>query len=171
MLAKTAAQPTSPPQTDRLREQARSHSFDPGCPRILHPPPPPLWERACSRRRRHSQHHRPSQTAFASKLAPTVLIPGAHGFCIHHRPPCGSELARDEGGTANITGPVRPPSRASSLPQFLILAAHSSAPGDAAASGKGSNRCRVLFLRVNAIKHNRLGDFSPWYHPVIGQRL
>ncbi len=41
LLAMTAAHPTSPAQTDRNREQARSHSFDRGCPLILRPPQPP----------------------------------------------------------------------------------------------------------------------------------
>src|SRR3546814_17139454 len=34
----------------------------------------------------------PSQTAFASMLAPTVLIGGVHRFCARHKSPVGASL-------------------------------------------------------------------------------
>jgi hypothetical protein len=76
----------------------------------------PLWERACSRNRWFSHGDVGCAAAFASRLAPTEEM----GWALDvHAPqnPCGSEPARESGGSVMEMLDVPPPSRAGSLPQ------------------------------------------------------
>jgi hypothetical protein len=52
-------------------------------------------------------------SSLATRFVLGTRIPG------HTTKPCGSELARDDGSTASITGTDPPLSRASSLPQWV----------------------------------------------------
>ncbi|SIS16141.1 hypothetical protein SAMN05216504_5345 [Pseudomonas sp. A214] len=162
LLAMTAAHQTSPVQTDRYREQARSHSFGWWCSRILCPPHIP-----CGSEPARDDGGPSNITGSDRPLSRAGSLPqffgGVHGFCVRHtspvgasllamtaahstspvqtdryreqarshsfdwwcsrilcppQNPCGSEPARDDGGTFSITGSDRPLSRASSLPQF-----------------------------------------------------
>ncbi|MDB5994279.1 MAG: hypothetical protein JWP42_1415 [Pseudomonas sp.] len=58
--------------------------------------------------------------SIASKLAPAVDW-GEYRFSVHCKSPCGSELARECGGSVGITANDTPLSRASSLPQKSSL--------------------------------------------------
>ncbi|MBA1379186.1 hypothetical protein FHK92_15420 [Pseudomonas brassicacearum subsp. neoaurantiaca] len=77
--------------------------------------PQSLWERACSRRRRHSQHQHQLSHRFREQARSHIGFPAGHKtralphwISVLTNPadnpiPCGSELARDDGGTANIS--------------------------------------------------------------------
>ncbi|BBP59222.1 hypothetical protein PHLH4_28120 [Pseudomonas sp. St316] len=82
---------------------------------------PTLWERACSRRRQHIQHqckliHHHREQARSHK---GLRVPKASGL---NTQPCGSEPAREDGSTANITA-SRPTAIASRLAPTRGLAA------------------------------------------------
>ncbi len=101
MLAKAPAHSTSP-QADPPLSRAGSlpqgitgaHSI-----RTQHQT---LWERACSRRRRHIQHHHKQTHRYREQARShkRLQMPTAPGF---NTKPCGSELAREDAGTSNIT--------------------------------------------------------------------
>ncbi len=63
--------------------------------------PKSLWERACSRRRQIKYIHIECHTAFASRLAPT-MVRGKSTIFVAPQIPCGSGLAREGVGTFNI---------------------------------------------------------------------
>ncbi len=122
LLAKTAAHSTSMQADPPLSRASSLPQWIAGALsiRIQHQT---LWERACSRRRRHIQHHHKLTHHYREQ----AQLP--QGFVANAGPlitpaPCGSELAREDGGHSTSMQADPPLSRASPLPQG-IAAAHS----------------------------------------------
>jgi len=107
LLAMAVCQPLMIWLGRRHREQARSHRF-------LWGATDPLWEPACWRWRCVSRWYFDWAGAIASRLAPT-------GFCVGPQIHCRSQPAGDGGVSVTDALTGLAPSRASSLPQVLVV--------------------------------------------------
>jgi hypothetical protein len=115
LLAIALGQSPSPAQTPRFREQAHSYRVL-GRTQIPYHPIILCSCFACWLKRWVSHHLRYRSTAFASKLSSYRFL-GRTQIPKHPTNPCGSELAREGGGSGNIFCTDIPLSRAGSLLQ------------------------------------------------------